>query len=141
MIDLMAKVETLNVFQLQELDRKVKMRLLAFGAITAPALPSVGRSSASRASFKCGDLVDFYSPRDRTNLRARVEKVNSVNLSVRVVDSGKKWRVAPALAHLVGADKPASPFGSVVSPPEFPAPRIPAGSMSSAAPTLGGGAW
>lgn len=107
--EISAAILALNVFQIQELDKVVKLKMSSFGLpdrTVLPAVPSFERKSAL-SKFNVGDIVEFFSSRTHANVRVRIEKVNSVNLTARMTDAPfSKWRVAPSLCRLIGADKP-----------------------------------
>lgn len=68
-----------------------------------------------RLSFKPGDLVRFDSDKAGETVTIRVDRVNHKSLSgvqQGGARHGLKWRVAPQLCRLVGADKPAASAGT-----------------------------
>lgn len=133
--ELCTAVSSLNVFQLQELDRVVRAQMFKFGAPDR-STPAVPRTGASLSKFKVGDLVEFYSKTKGANVMVRVEKINSVNLSARTVESPfLRWRVAPSLCRLVGA-------GKMEVPEVLPAmSRTLEPSLGARASTPGAGGW
>lgn len=148
-MDLYSTIDTLSAAQLKEVSTYVFARfnhvkngappparpgavpmVPAVAPYKPPAAP-LGRFD-HYAKFMVGDMIEFYSTKHYKNIRAIVERVNGKSLSCREVENRfSKLRVAPTLARLVGADKPAS------APV---APGVPA--IPSAMPTAAGaGTW
>lgn len=140
--EISAAIVVLNVFQIQELDKVIKLKMSSFGLpdrTVTPIAPFTDGLDVARRRFKVGDVVEFFSTRTHANVKVRIEKINSVNLSCRAIDAPfTKWRVAPSFCRLVGADKPPA---ATVSP--IPASAIAYGAMTSGAGSTaaGAGAW
>lgn len=103
MLDLKAKIDTLTIFQLIELQRHIVARM---GSLGSPPV-----SSALGVKFKPGDRIEFYSSKRSRTVIAYVERVNGKSLSCHEEGTLKlKWRVSPTLARLSTA--PAAPLSA-----------------------------
>ena len=133
--EISAAIVVLNVFQIQELDKVIKARMSEFKLPDTSVVPVPVIRGSTRSKFKIGDIVEFFSSRTHTNVKVRIEKINSVNLSCRAIDAPfTKWRVAPSFCQLVGDDKSAT----------FPEIDVTVGAMSASTSTptaAGAGAW
>lgn len=125
-------IDAMEPTQLLEVQSQVAARL-AHLARTTPGgfLLTPGRTSG----FKCGDMVEFYSSKHGKQVKVIVDRINDKSLSCHEVDDRiRKWRVAPSLCRLVGADKVPE---STVTPARAMIPHIP-----SAVPTAAhAGSW
>lgn len=62
------------------------------------------RNTKALARFMVGDLVEFTSEKSLRQVRARVERINQKNLTLREIEGAPVfWRVRPNMCRLVGA--------------------------------------
>jgi len=117
MIDTKAKIDTFNVFQLQELARYIAAQMTL-----KTGKPHDTSGAPAGTTFRRGDLIEFFSSRHSAMVRCTVERVNGKSLSCHQFDKpAQKWRVSPGLARLVGADKVAT-VADIPAPAAWKAP-------------------